>query len=302
MYKRSLLIAILAVSTSAAAGGICANWSEPVTVGSLDIAKTPEASGIAVSRAYSRLYHLNDGNEPAFYVTDLSGGAMQKITVTGFQPIDMEDMALGRCGERNCLYLADTGDNAVRRESVQIVIIEEAERFGDHVAPLRVVNVRYPGKPHDAEAIAMHPSGALFVVTKVRVGLKGPAHMFRLSAAQLEAGGEQRLEALGKIPVPALANRGSKRKRTVTAMDIAPEGDRFILLTYDSAIEFALNPNSPLPKPDEWVEGRTHRVLPIAQLIQSESIAYTRDGRSIFYTTESVRGSAAPVIRQFCVE
>lgn len=300
MYKRSLLIAVLVFSTSVAAGGICVNWSEPVIAGTLDIAKTPEASGIAVSHAYSRLYHLNDGSEPAFYVTDLSGGAMRKVSVTGFQPIDMEDMALGRCGERDCLYLADTGDNAVWRESVQIAIVEELKRFSDSVTPLRVVNVRYPGEPYDAEAVALHSSGDLFVVTKMRVGREGPARLFKLSATQLAAGGEQTLAALGEIPVPALTNIGSSRRRTVTSMDITQDGDRFILLTYDSAIEIALDANDPLPKTDEWIEGRTHRALPISQLIQAEAVAYAPDGRSIFYTTESVRGSAVPVMRQAC--
>lgn len=300
MYKRSSLIAAFVLTTAADAGSLCANWSEPVAVGALDIAKTPEASGIAVSRTYSRLYHLNDGNEPAFYVTNMNGGAMRKVNVTGFQPIDMEDMALGRCGERDCLYLADTGDNAAWRDSVRIAILEEVERFEDWVVPLRVLNARYPDGPHDAEAIAIHPSGDLFVVTKMRVGREGPARLFRLSAAQLEAGGEQTFDALGEIPVPALTGIGPGRRRTVTAMDIAPGGDRFILLTYDSAIEIALDLNDPLPKPDELVEGRTHRALPIAQLIQAEAIAYGQDGRSIFYTTESVRGSAVPLMRQAC--
>ncbi len=111
MYKRSMLIAALAFSTSVAAGGICLSWSEPVIVGTLDIAKAPEACGIAVSHAYSRLYHLNDGSEPAFYVTDLSGGAMRKVSVTGFQPVALHPsgdlfvvtkMRVGREGRRAC--------------------------------------------------------------------------------------------------------------------------------------------------------------------------------------------------------
>ncbi|MEO6515019.1 MAG: hypothetical protein ABIP18_05155 [Steroidobacteraceae bacterium] len=289
------------MSLATAAEGLCTRWSEASKVGELPIATIMEASGIALSRSASRLYHINDGDGAFFHVTDIQGGALQTVRVTGFMPQDIEDLGLGPCGTSTCLYLADTGDNAVRRQSVQIAVIKETERFGAEVAPERVITARYPDGPHDAEAIAIHPSGDLLLATKMRRGEQGPSLLFRLSAAQLAAGGEQTFAVVGTIPVPALTEQLEQSpRRVVTAMNISPDGRRFVLLTYDAVIEFAVDLKAGLP--DNWVEGKTHHAAPIAALIQAEAIAYERDGRSILYSTESVRGSAAPLMRQSCME
>ena len=81
-------------------------------------------------------------------------------------------------------------------------------------------------------------------------------------------------------------------------MDIAPDGRRFAVMTYDVAIEFAFAPGD-LP-PHEWIEGENFRTITLAPLIQTESIAYADGGRAIVYTTESVQGTPAPIIRQTC--
>ncbi len=303
MSGKTLPVAALStlyMALATAAEVPCARWSEPAKVGELPVATIMEASGIAISRRAPRLYHINDGNGPFFHVTDLQGGALQTVHVTGFAPLDIEDLGLGPCGSSTCLYLADTGDNAVRRQSVQIAVIRETENFAAEVAPERVITVHYPDGPHDAEAIAMHPSGDLLLATKNRPGQEGPSLLFRLSAAQLAAGGEQTFTALGSIPVSMLSDIGTSRSRVVTAMDISPDGRRFVLLTYSMAIEFAVDLMRSLP--DTWVEGKTHRALPIAGLIQAEAIAYERDGRSILYSTESVRGSAVPLMHQACMD
>src|SRR6185369_3706175 len=143
-------------SLAGAAEGLCTRWSEPVKAGELDVRTMVEASGIAVSHSSPRLYHINDGDGAFFYITDVHGGALQKVHVTGFAPQDIEDMALGPCGDSTCLYLADTGDNDSQRKSVQIAVIRESEHFGREVKPERVITAHYPDGPHDAEALAIH--------------------------------------------------------------------------------------------------------------------------------------------------
>ena len=73
----------------------CDTWSEPQQLGMLDHQIIPEASGIAVSRAFEdRLYHNNDsGDGPYFYVTNGAGEATQTVTVGDFEPSDVEAMA-----------------------------------------------------------------------------------------------------------------------------------------------------------------------------------------------------------------
>lgn len=303
MQGKSLLVTVglvLQLASASAAESACTLWSEPEKAGELPIATIMEASGMAVASTADRLYHINDGNAPVFHVTDLQGGALQSVRISNFMPLDIEDLGLGPCGAATCLFLADIGDNAARRQTVQIAIIREAATFAAELVPERVVTARYPDGPHDAEAIAIHPSGDLLLVTKARTGFGGPAQLFRLRATQLVTGGEQTFEALGTIPMPTLTNQGLAPLRVVTAMDIAPGGQRFVLLTYDTGFEFALDPLQPLPA--TFVEGQTHRAFPIAPLVQPEAIVYERDGRTVVYSTESVRGSAAPLMRQRCMD
>jgi hypothetical protein len=300
--KRSLaaVLSMLHLAAATAAQGVCTRWSEPAKVGDLDVKIIMEASGIAVSRAAQRLYHNNDGSRPEFHITDLQGNILQTVRLKDFAAQDIEDISLGACGSNTCLYIADIGDNAVRRESVQIAVVREARTFSAEAMPEKLITARYPDGPHDAEAIAIHPSGDLFLATKVRIGQQaGPSQLFRLSAAQLAAGGEQNFEAAGTIPVAALSESlGQSPRRIVTAMDFSSDGRRLLLLTYDAAIEIALGEKPALPT--EWTEGTTHRAFAIAPLLQSEAIAYDRDGVSILYSTESIRGTPAPLMKQIC--
>lgn len=291
---------MLHLAAATAAEGLCTRWSEPAQAGQLDVKTIMEASGIAVSRVAQRLYHINDGSHAEFHITDVQGSTLQTVRLAGFAAQDIEDISLGPCGSNTCLYVADIGDNAVRRESVQIAVVREAGTFGAEAKPEKLITARYPDGPHDAEAIAIHPSGDLFLATKVRIGQQAePSQLFRLSAAQLAAGGEQPFEAVGTIPVAALSESlGQSPRRIVTAMDFSRDGRRLLLLTYDAAIEIALGEKPSLPA--EWTDGKTHRAFAIAALLQSEAIAYDRDGLSILYSTESIRGTPAPLMKQIC--
>lgn len=283
-----------------AAAELCAAWSEPEAIGALDVSVLPEASGIAVSTDGQRLYLINDGTIPAFHVSALDGSGTHSVRIDGFAPRDMEDIAVGPCGTGRCLFIADIGDNNARRDSVQIAVIDELANFAAGIRPRRVVVARYPGGARDAEAVAVDPSGDLWIASKAAFGRSAPAEIYRLRAALLAAEGEPEFELFGRIPVPALSAVGNARRRTVTAMDFAPDGHRLALLTYDVAIEIALDPAGPLPADGDWQPGLSHRDIPIAPLIQAESIAYADGGKSLLYTTESIAGSAAPIFRQTC--
>jgi hypothetical protein len=304
LRKTPVLAALMALcpmhAPLAGAAGLCSRWSEPAKVGELDVTAIMEASGIAVSQRAARLYHINDGTSAQFFVTNLQGGALQAVRIADFSPRDLEDIALAPCGSHNCLHVADVGDNAEQRKSVQIALIREATTFGAAVTPEKVLTVRYPDGAHDAEGVAVHPvSGDLLLATKIRFNQQRPSQLFRLSAAQLAAGGEQTFESVGNIPVATLSESlGANPRRVITAMDLSPDGSRLLLLTYDAVIEIALGSNAALPQ--DWVEGQTHRAFAIAPLLQAEAIAYDRDGQSIIYSTESIRGSAAPLMKQIC--
>lgn len=307
--RRALASTLIAAWLCASAGAaedsaLCRRWAAPEAIGQLDTRMLPEASGIGLASNSDLLYHNNDGEEPNFLVTGRNGGNARRITVEGFDAVDVEDLAVGPCGEDTCVFLADVGDNGERRPAVQIAIIDEQPGFAASVKPRRVVTALYPDGPHNSEAVAVHPSGDLFLVTKAGsgIGRTGPAKVYRLTAAQLAADGPQTFELLGQIPVPSLAERGLPARQVVTAMDIAPGGKRFMLLTYDYLIEIAADLTEPFPEQSAWRAGNIHRVSSTSRLIQSEAVAYDRDGRSVLYTSESLLGSRAPVMQQRCEE
>lgn len=276
---------------------LCPSWSEPQMLGTLDIAVLPEASGIEIPTDGSRLYVMNDGTTPVFDVMQLDGSAAKRVRVTGFRPLDLEELALGRCGAEQCLYLGDIGDNATRRDTVQLALIVEREVYPAEVEALRIVRARYPDGPRDAEAMAVDANGDLWIVTKTPYMQPAPAEIYRLNAAAIAGTGVQTLEPRGAIATTDLG-AGASSRRVATGMDIAPDGRRFVIITYDVALEFAFAPGDKLP--ESWREGESFRVIEPAPLIQLESIAYADGGRAIVYTTESVRGTPAPIFRQTC--
>ena len=296
--KVSPLAVALAPLGAMAQGNLCPAWSNPQMIGTLDISVLAEASGMAISGDGSRLYVINDGSRPVIHVVSPDGSAIESVQITGFQPRDVEEIARGRCGTEDCLYVGDIGDNAARRETVQIAIVPERDDFAAEVAPLRVVTARYPDGAQDAEAIAIDPAGDLWLMTKARFGLVAPSRIYHLAAAALAADGVQVFEPRGEIPLPTLMSSLNGGRRVVTGMDIAPDGSRFVLLTYEGAVEIGQPLGATLPT--EWHEGRTHRPIATAPLIQAEAIAYADDGKAIIYTTESIERSPALIVRQTC--
>ena len=297
MLRTLPLAALLLPAWALAQDKLCPAWSDPQMLGTLDIAILPEASGIEIPADGSRLYVMNDGTTPVFDVTKLDGSGGSRVRVTDFRPLDLEDLALGPCGPEQCLYLGDIGDNATRRDSVQFALIVERENYPDEVAPLRVVRARYPDGARDAEAMAVDANGDLWIVTKTPFRQAAPAEVYRLSASALAADSVQTLEFRGQIPTTDLG-KGASSRRVATGMDFAPDGRRFVLITYDVALEFAFTPGD--DPPSSWHEGESFHVITPAPLIQLESIAYADGGRAIVYTTESIQGSPAPIFRQTC--
>jgi len=99
-----------------------------------------ESSGLVVSRAYPGVFwtHNDSGDEPRLYAMDSTAALIATIDVRGAGARDWEAMDVGVCPRGSaevggpltadpewCLYVADTGDNARRRESVTVYVIPE---------------------------------------------------------------------------------------------------------------------------------------------------------------------------------
>jgi len=254
-------LCLVCLLPAAATAQLCTDWKEAVQVGELE-SQLKEASGVALSRQFSgRLYHINDsGDTGRFFMTGMNGKITGTVHVTGFDPVDTEALSLGPCpvrgsgAPRKCLYLGDIGDNDKNRKSIEIVVIEEMQNFPQTVSPRSRLKLQYPDGPHDAESMAVHPDGTIFVLTKER-----PAKLFKAESNVPE----QTLTA-----VTTLDTGGPP-----TDMAISDDGSKLLVLTYTDAIEYTM-------------DLKQQHKIPLKFLQQQEGVAYLPQSRSFIYTTE----------------
>ncbi len=289
---------------------LCQNWGQAKRIGALDHNLIDEASGIEASQMFpGRLYHINDsGGGQYFYITDLNGKNTQKIKIEGkaSKKSDFEDIGLGRCFDKSCLFIGDIGDNKARKYSVSIIVVEEVENYGISVKPLKRIKLKYPDGPHNAEGLSVHPNGDIYIVTKeenLRDLEAYPSKVYKLSAEdwQNSANDIITLKYIGEIDLRALNPSGTAYGQIVSAFDIAPDGKSFLLLTYEDALEFNIDLSDDKIKPSgEMKKGQDYNVIELKSLPQQESIAYMPDGGSFLYSTEH-HWFKAPILRVECL-
>lgn len=286
---------------------LCTHYDGAVRVGTLD-PSLPEASGLAVSRHFEdRLYHINDsGRGPYFYLTGTHGENTQRVRIKGFsaRDADLEDMGLGPCDVApSCLFIGDIGDNLREREELELLVIEEQETYSDEVTPYRRVRFRYPDGPHNAEGLAVHPNGDVYLLTKEESFFRpAPSRLYRLPREAWEEGeGVQVLEAVGSLPLPlgevALL---SGFNRVATSFDISPDGARFLVLTYGGALEVVLDLSERWRPLSLLQVGKDYRTIDLKRLPQQESVAYEPGGESFLYTSETLGGTGGEIVRVAC--
>ena len=227
-------------------------------------------------------------------------------SVTSISAVDVEDIALGPCAVGTCLFLADVGDNAEKRATVQIVIVPEKTRYKKSEKPLRIVTAKYPDKAHNVEGVAIHPtSGDLYLITKSfdqtnRRALV--AKVFKLTARQMaKPGAVETFSEVGEIDLPYLLYDYGLPGQIVTGLDISDDGQRAIAITYQNAIEMALDFAAPMKASRTWKPNVDYRVIETAKLPQTEAVAYTTTGHGFIYDSETVKdGAESPLYRQTC--
>jgi hypothetical protein len=145
--------------------GPCVRVGGPVM-----LPEVPESSGLAVSRRDSQLLwsHNDSGNESILFASGADGTIRGSVRLP-IRTIDWEDISASSCPPNDCLYIADIGDNRLRRQRVQIYRVPEPAPSDAQTATPEMFNATYPDGPHNAEA--MFVVGAdLFIVTRDRIG------------------------------------------------------------------------------------------------------------------------------------
>lgn len=291
---RPLVLALAFTAfASPALAQVCAAWGPRTLLADVPAGELNEASGLEASTAFpGRLYHHNDsGDSFRFFISGAKGEDLRSVAVKGAKPDDLEDMTLGPCDDGTCLYLADTGDNGANRSEVAFTLVREKADFAEEETPLRVVRARYPDGPQNVEAVAVHPGGDLFVVTKpadAQMTTPGAARVYRLSAGQLrETEGVQVFRKVGELDLPKLLPDLPFFGWIPTGLDISSDGRRAVLLTYMAVVELGFDLTAGLP--ETLKAGENVSIFTAPPLDQQEAIAWLPDDAGFLYDSE-VRG------------
>ena len=209
--------------------------------GTLQSPRVKESSGIAVSRAHTGVLwtHNDSGDDAYVYATDLAGADRGIVRVRGARAVDWEDIALGPCPTQRgaCLYIADTGDNALARKSVVIYAVAEPDppdrRSGPvRSAPALALRLKYAGGPDDVEAIYVSPrDSALYLVSK---GRRGVVQLYRVPRKAWGVDTVVTASPLQQLPIPPVA----RLRRLVTGAAIRPDGKLVAIRTYREIYTF----------------------------------------------------------------
>ena len=125
-----------------------------------------ECSGVAVSRRYADVFwvHNDSKNPEALYAITRTGALIGKWRVTGRRFFDLEDIALDDAGN---LFLADIGNNHIRRRTVNVHRVKEPDptKREEDVAIEYSWRLQYPNGSRNAESLFLLGTNG-FLVTK----------------------------------------------------------------------------------------------------------------------------------------
>lgn len=281
---RSILWLTLAILTSCSAQvpgkPVLTRITDPLLRETSGLASSPGNPGF--------LWAINDsGADARVHLMTAEGEARGSITLKAIQNRDWEDMTSFRLEGRNYLLIADVGDNAAKRKSVKIHLIEEPDLPGRgkaidaEVVPVRTINFRYEDGPRDCESVAVDTaSSSIFLLTK----RDKPPVLYQLP---LEPKGHpneavaRRLGETSKIPLPKNSlphPHGSQP----TSMDFSPDGKWAALLTYRGVFIIQRSQG------ESWLETFQKKATPLGAhaLPQAEALGFDASGRFIYVTSE----------------
>lgn len=267
-------LAMLPFAVQGQAAGPQFKWptaapSEFARTGQLTDRRLAEASGAALSQANPGLFWTvgDSGNPPELLAIDSTGALRGRFALQGVTNTDWEAVALGRCGGRVCVYIADTGDNGERRSEVLIHRVVEPLVSGDDPVRLRQVEtlrLRYPSQSHDVEAMAVTPNGTVLLVTK---GRSQGILLYQLEPEAWRRGTLVTATRSDSLPITPHSGSG----RLVTGMAITPDGSRVVVRTYRDLFVFTRSPNGKLTP--------SHACDILGLEAQGEGVTWLPDGR-----------------------
>ncbi|CAM3285849.1 hypothetical protein [Corallococcus soli] len=250
--------------------------------------QVPELSGLAASQRHPGIFwgHNDSNNAFELFALDEAGAVKATLTLTGADPRDIEDVAVGPCApgqKATCVFLADTGDNFERRKEVRLFRLAEPESLADATLPVEALPFTYEDGAHDTESLIIDArSGRIAVLTKTRVSL---GDLYAVEG--LAPGGSGKARKLGTLRVPEDVDRLS------TGAALHPSGERLLVRTYTRVWEVR-KPGA--KRLEDLIQAQVVEV-PGASQAQAEAITFLQDGRGYLLGSEF---TGEPLVRVDC--
>lgn len=247
-------VAGMAAAGAAPAGRVELTFADPEIV---------ESSGLTADAGL--VHTVNDsGDTGRVFSVDRATGRTVGVTTWADDPADVEALAPGP--DAGQVWVADIGDNAQERASVEVALVPVGEGDRDVRGEVATYELTYPDGARDAETLLLEPTtGRLVVVTKEVFG--GDV---LVAPARLDPDRPNRLRSVGTAT--SIATDGA----------FFPDGRHLLVRGYGSAVAYTW--------PDLDVVGRFD--LPEQQ--QGEGLAVDQDG-VVLVSTEGARSDVLRV-------
>ena len=264
----------------------CPTAAKPLELGAVEDDVIDEASGLAESRQSPGVLwlHNDSGGSARLFAIDTAGALLATVWLKDATNGDWEDLSLlnDPATGIETIVVGDVGDNARRRETVIVYLVDEplvtpGQEYEELTVATRRLELDYPDDEyHDVEALLADPvSGDLMLVTK---DYEGETYLFRKPAPH-KHGALTTLELAGSLDFAADPLSGN----ATTAGDVSPLGDRIIIRTYSTrAYIWRRDAASGLA---EALAGEPCEVVLPAER-QGETVAFSADGAALYTVSE----------------
>lgn len=254
-----------------------------------------EASGIAISPADPAfMWVINDsGASPEIHLIHTDGSSRGRLKVEGVKNIDWEDLAAFSRDGQNYLLVADTGDNASKRESCTLHILREPAlppaggNLDSTALPAGRIDFCYEGGPRDCESVAVDARAGKVILVSKRTN---PPEVYELPLGAPGVKGIQLARKIGTTAVKSPMDSLIPFRDQPTGLDISADRSLAAIVTYYGVFLF------PRGNRESWADAfaKPPVALPPHLLGQAEAVAFSKDGKTIYAVSE---GKSAPIRR-----
>ncbi|HXH75604.1 MAG TPA: hypothetical protein VNJ08_11595 [Bacteriovoracaceae bacterium] len=286
--KMTKIMFVLALISFQEANAICMDPQDGVEVAKVNLG-IRENSGIDFSNTHQGIYWaLNDSGKSNIYAGGIDGASYGKFEITGAPKTDWEDIALAKCFHlpgKDCIYIADTGNNFLKREDFTVYVVEEPSNYKieGKLNVVQTITFKIKGT-HDLEAFAVNETKQEFYfISKT----KKASTVFSL------AKGESLATVIATLDFDQLTMPIKSKDKIITAADFDNASQTLLIGTNDNAFEIKL---SDLAQFKDKV-----RKIKIPKMDQTEAIAYYwKDGKVSVVATSEGEGKTQPLYSISC--